>query len=284
MYSNKPFKLLYNKLFIINSNKIKQINPLLDEKLLRNKFEVEKMRDMPVLLCKDGDEKKDIIYKKNVIESSERAILLSEFNTTNDTAYDKFNYLDQTNQNFDFSKELLNQVDNCNLCSLSINRKNAVLQRGNVNASWFVVGDSPNEQDELVKEPFSGESGVLLNKMLQAIGVDFNNDAYITNIVKCKTDINRNPTFEQISACKNYLVQQIRLVKPKIILSLGKDIIDILLYNKLPLNKVRGNTFYFENIPIIVTFSPAYLLRNNEAKRLAWQDLQFALKIRNSIN
>lgn len=278
MDNNKPFRLLYNKLFIINKLKINKINPLLCKELLENRFEVDAMRDVPVLLYKNSDEKKNISNEKTIINKQEKAVLLNEFNGKKN----QFNHLSHKDcNNFDM---LLHVVSNCQLCSLSNNRKNTVFQRGSNNASWFVVGDSPNEQDELNQEPFSGECGLLLNKMLQAIGVDFNNDAYITNIVKCKTDVNRNPTVEQMQACRGYLIQQIRIVKPKIILSLGKDIIDILLYNKLPINKVRGNIFYFENIPIIITFSPSYLLRNNEAKKLAWQDLQLALKIKNDVN
>jgi uracil-DNA glycosylase family 4 len=284
LYNNKPFKLLYNKLFVLNEDKIKKINPLLGKELLKNRFEVNKMKETPVLLYKNINKNKDIAVEDKNINKKEKPVLLNEFNKNIINFNDcKFNSLEQKNKNLNNLETILYEVSKCQLCELSNNRKNVVFQRGSSTGSWFVVGDSPSEQDENSLEPFCGDRGLLLNKMLQAIGIDFNNDAYITNIVKCKTDINLNPTFKQIDACKNYLVQQIRLVKPKIILSLGKDIIDVLLYNKLPINKVRGNVFYFENIPIIVTFSPSYLLRNNEAKKLAWQDLQFALKIRNNI-
>jgi uracil-DNA glycosylase family 4 len=276
MFNNTPFKLLYNNLFVINRDKIEKMNIILDNDLVINRFEVNNMdKERSVLLHKKQNNDK-IDHEKQPLNIKEKVILLNEFRNNNDV--NKLNIISSNYQDFN---TLVNDIKNCYLCNLSTNRKNAILYRGSIQAPWFVIGESPNEEDETNQQPFSGEAGLLLNKMLQAINIDVNQDAYITNIVKCKTDKNLNPTLEQLNACKNYLVNQIRLVKPKIILSLGKDLIDLLLYNKLPISKVRGNIYYFENIPIVVTFTPAYLLRNTDAKKLAWQDLQLALKIKN---
>lgn len=174
---------------------------------------------------------------------------------------------------------LVSNITNCTKCELCHGRQNVVIERGSRTANWMFIGEGPGENEDLQGKPFVGAAGDLLQKMLLAMNLDSLNDVYICNVVKCRPPYNRNPEDDEINACKNYLLSQIELVKPKIIVALGRFAFHALLDTKLAMTKFRGKVNYFNHIPLIVTYHPAYLLRNPVAKKDAWLDLQLALKV-----
>ena len=164
---------------------------------------------------------------------------------------------------------------NCKLCSNG--RTQVVIERGNREAKWMFIGEGPGEQEDLQGKPFVGASGQLLDKMITAMQLNNQNDVYIANVVKCRPPRNRNPELEEINACKNYLLSQIALVKPQIIITLGRYAAQTLLENETAIGKLRNKVHDFQGIPLIVTYHPAYLLRTPDAKKDAWEDLKLAL-------
>lgn len=174
---------------------------------------------------------------------------------------------------------LTDLINNCTKCRLCNSRKNYVIERGNREADWMFIGEAPGENEDIQGVPFVGAAGQLLDKMLAACKLDKNQDVYICNTVKCRPPQNRNPELDEISACNNYLLSQIKLVKPKLIVILGRIAAHTLLKTTQATSKLRGQVHYLEdNIPVIVTYHPAYLLRNPAAKKDAWEDLQLAMQ------
>ena len=169
-------------------------------------------------------------------------------------------------------------VAECNNCELSNNRKKSIFGIGNQTASLMIIGDAPNTEDERQSEPFSGKAGVLLTAMLKAMGYQ-RNDVYISNLVKCKTSENQDPNSDEVASCESYLLRQIKLVQPDLILVLGGIAAQRLLKSKSTLSRLRGQLHYIDDVttPIIVSFDPAYLLRSPNEKRKAWDDLQTAM-------
>ena len=174
---------------------------------------------------------------------------------------------------------LLSTVTKCQDCGLSNNRTKTIFGMGSQSAALMVIGDAPGAEDELQGEPFSGKAGKLLTAMLKAMGYQ-RNDVYISNLVKCRTAENQDPTVEEVATCESYLLRQINLLQPDLILVLGSVAAQRLLKSKSTLGRLRGQLHYIEgiNIPIIVSFDPAYLLRSPNEKRKAWDDLQTAMK------
>ena len=170
-------------------------------------------------------------------------------------------------------------VAECHDCNLSKNRTKIIFGAGNQTAALMIIGDAPSAEDELQGEPFSGQAGKLLTAMLKAMGYQ-RNDVYISNLVKCRTSENQDPTVDEVATCESYLVRQIKLVQPDLILVLGSVAAQLLLKSKSTLSRLRGQLHYIENmnIPIIVSFDPEYLLRSPNEKRRAWDDLQTAMK------
>ena len=170
-------------------------------------------------------------------------------------------------------------VTDCNKCELSNNRKKSIFGTGNQTASLMIIGDAPNTDDELQGKPFSGKAGTLLTAMLKAMGYQ-RNEVYISNLVKCKTSENQDPSIDEVTTCESYLLRQIKLVQPDLILVLGGIAAQRLLKSKSTLSRLRGQLHYIDNVstPIIVSFDPAYLLRSPNEKRKAWDDLQAAMK------
>ncbi len=173
--------------------------------------------------------------------------------------------------------ELKQQVNECNKCDLSQFRKQIVFGEGNINAEWMLVGEAPNQDEDSAAKPFVAQSGFLLTEMLRAIGVQ-RESAYITNIVKCSPADNKDPKVNELKSCDSYLKRQIGLVKPKLILAVGRVAAHALLGTKKPISELRGIVHYMDDIPVVVVYHPAYLLRSLLEKRKAWQDLQLALK------
>lgn len=166
----------------------------------------------------------------------------------------------------------------CQACSLCEQRTHAVAGEGNTHPSVLIVGEAPGEQEDIEGRPFVGRSGQLLDNMLQAIQLDRFEQVFITNVVKCRPPANRNPREDEISACSPYLLRQIELLRPTVVLAMGRFAAHALLNTKEPLQKLRQETQKVtagENpIPVVVTYHPAYLLRRPTDKRLAWEDLK----------
>jgi uracil-DNA glycosylase family 4 len=165
----------------------------------------------------------------------------------------------------------------CTRCELHKQRTQAVFGVGNRRAQWLIIGEAPGADEDRQGEPFVGRAGKLLNNMLLAIGLK-REEVYIANIVKCRPPNNREPAPEEAQTCAPYLARQIALIKPKIILAVGRIAAQNLLKSDRPVGTMRGKRFYYDEteIPIIVTYHPAYLLRSPQEKRKAWQDLLFA--------
>ena len=174
---------------------------------------------------------------------------------------------------------LVDLANNCTNCGLCYDRTNVVIERGNRNAKWMFVGEGPGENEDLEGKPFVGRSGQLLDKMIAACNLDKDQDVYICNVVKCRPPKNRNPEIDEINACNRFLLSQINLVKPKVIVALGRIAAQMLLQTDTAIGKLRGEIHHLHQIPLVVTYHPAYLLRNPPAKKDTWEDLQLAIKI-----
>ncbi len=175
--------------------------------------------------------------------------------------------------------ELYYEVKNCNGCALSNTRSKMVFGAGNAGASVLVIGEAPGYDEDKQGKPFVGKAGVLLTKMLAAIQCDRDKDVFITNILKCRPPENRNPNQTETLACIPILKRQIAIIQPKAILALGRIAAHELLNLKESVGKLRAETHNYNRIPVVVTYHPAALLRNEQYKRPAWEDLQKFQKI-----
>ena len=175
--------------------------------------------------------------------------------------------------------ELAQHCSNCHRCKLGDTRQNVVVGRGNLQASIMIIGEAPGQNEDETGLPFVGRAGQLLEKILASVKLDSKKDVYIANINKCRPPDNRNPTTEEIKACKPYLLEQIRLVDPKIILLTGATALKGLLAEKRGITKIRGQWIEWEGRLCMPIFHPSYLLRNSSRevggpKWLMWQDIQ----------
>ncbi|MDQ2150356.1 uracil-DNA glycosylase [Alcaligenaceae bacterium C4P045] len=173
------------------------------------------------------------------------------------------------------------QVEACTACGLCESRRHAVYGAGATQAKWMVVGEAPGEQEDREGLPFVGRSGQLLDAMLRAVGMSRNDDVFIANVIKCRPPGNRNPKPEEIAACSPYLMRQIALVQPAGLLVLGRFAAQVLLGTDAAIAQLRGKVHAFKGedgreIPVVVSYHPAYLLRSPAEKARAWQDLQLA--------
>lgn len=173
-------------------------------------------------------------------------------------------------------ESLAESVSACRQCVLCERRKQAVLGVGDRRADWLFVGEGPGAEEDERGEPFVGQAGKLLDAMLAAVGLQRGNKVYIGNAVKCRPPNNRTPEPEEVAACFPYLDAQIRLIQPKLIVALGRPAAQALLEGDVRIGAARGRLFKYRDIPVIVTYHPAYLLRNLDDKRKAWEDLCFA--------
>ena len=181
--------------------------------------------------------------------------------------------------------ELKSTIAECESCGLSKNRSKTIFGTGKQTASLMIIGAAPNEEDEQYGEPFAGQAGKLLTAMLKAMGYQ-RNDVYISNLVKCRTSDNQEPSIDEVASCESYLIRQIQLVKPDLILTLGSITAQRLLKSKSTMSRLRGQLHYVDGInsPVIVSYEPAYLLRSPNEKRKAWEDLQMAMKELSAVN
>jgi uracil-DNA glycosylase family 4 len=173
---------------------------------------------------------------------------------------------------------LRQEVLHCTRCPLHLTRTQGVLGVGPKRCDWLVIGEAPGAEEDRRGEPFVGAAGQLLDAMLRAIDLDRTRNVYIANVLKSRPPGNRDPKPEEVSACLPYLVRQIALLKPKIMLAVGRIAAQNLLGTDAPLGRLRGSVHYFGelNTPLVVTYHPAYLLRTPGDKRKAWEDLKFA--------
>ncbi len=171
--------------------------------------------------------------------------------------------------------ELKAAVADCRACGLCQARKQAVLGVGDVEADWLFVGEGPGAEEDERGEPFVGQAGKLLDAMLAAIDLQRGNNVYIGNAVKCRPPGNRTPEPEETAACRPFLERQIALIKPRLIVALGRPAAQTLLRSEVKISGSRGRLFDFHGIPLVVTYHPAYLLRNLPDKARAWEDLCF---------
>lgn len=175
---------------------------------------------------------------------------------------------------------LQSNVGSCIACSLCETRINTVFGVGSQKAEWLIIGEAPGADEDRQGEPFVGKAGQLLNAMLVAIGLP-RDQVYIANILKCRPPQNRDPKPNEVASCEEYLKQQVLLIQPKIILAVGRIAAQNLLKTDTPIGKMRGQNYTYgdSNIPVVVTYHPAYLLRSPREKRKAWIDLQRAQSI-----
>jgi len=164
----------------------------------------------------------------------------------------------------------------CTACGLCKQRKQAVVGVGAHDAPWLLVGEGPGAEEDQQGEPFVGQAGKLLDAMLQAAGLARGREVYIANVVKCRPPGNRTPTLDEAAACAPFLDRQIDLIKPKLIVALGKTAVTRLTGSDLSMASLRGQSLEYRGIPVIATYHPAYLLRNLPEKLKAWEDLIFA--------
>jgi DNA polymerase len=181
--------------------------------------------------------------------------------------------------------EMVTICGRCLKCGLSEMRTQVVVGTGPVPCDLMIIGEAPGEQEDIQGHPFVGKAGQLLTKMLEAVGITRDTDVFITNTVKCRPPQNRTPLVTEMDACKPYLIRQIQLVKPKVMVLLGSPALKTVLEELGPISKVRGKwvqatVSYMENpLYIMPMFHPSYLLRNESREKgspkwLSWQDLQ----------
>jgi DNA polymerase len=178
--------------------------------------------------------------------------------------------------------KLRKAAEACGSCPLNKRRTNLVFGTGSASARLMFIGEAPGEDEDLQGEPFVGRAGQLLTKMIEAMGLK-REDVYIANILKCRPPNNRPPQPDEISACSAFINEQVRILRPRVICALGKFAAQFLLKTDEPISALRGRfraIDFDENIKIMPTFYPAYMLRNPSSKRMVWEDLK---KILNEI-
>jgi DNA polymerase len=176
---------------------------------------------------------------------------------------------------------LREEVLRCTRCGLHAGRTQGVFGVGNTRADWMVIGEAPGAEEDRRGEPFVGRAGQLLDAMLRAIGLSRAQNVYIANVLKSRPPNNRDPRPEEVAACLPYLRRQIELVRPRLLLAVGRIAAQNLLGTEESLSRLRGRVHRFGelNTPLVVTYHPAYLLRNPADKRKAWEDLKFARSV-----
>lgn len=172
--------------------------------------------------------------------------------------------------------ELRSAVSGCTACALREGCTRTVFGTGDEHAGWMLVGEAPGAEEDRLGEPFVGQAGRLLDSMLAAIGLARDRDVYIANVLKCRPPGNRNPAPDEVAQCAPHLLRQIELVRPKLILAMGRFAVQTLLASDASISSLRGRVHRYHGVPLVVTYHPAYLLRTLPDKAKAWSDLVFA--------
>ncbi|KNH10399.1 Uracil-DNA glycosylase, family 4 [Candidatus Burkholderia brachyanthoides] len=168
------------------------------------------------------------------------------------------------------------RVSDCQRCRLCERRTNTVFGVGDREADWMLIGEAPGEKEDKQGEPFVGQAGKLLDNMLRALSLSREANVYIANVIKCRPPSNRNPEFDEVARCEPYLQRQVALVKPKVIVALGRFAAQSLLKTEASIASMRGRVHAYQGVPVVVTYHPAYLLRSLPDKAKAWADLCLA--------
>ncbi len=170
------------------------------------------------------------------------------------------------------------KIGDCRECGLSQARKNIIFGEGRSDAGLMFIGEGPGSDEDIQARPFVGDAGKLLIKLIEKLGMK-REDVYIANIVKCRPPYGRNPEKDEIASCMPFVEKQIDIIKPRVIVCLGKVSANALLGNDTPISRMRGTFYKYRNIPVMPTFHPAYLLRSPKDKWLTWDDMQKVLEI-----
>jgi uracil-DNA glycosylase len=168
------------------------------------------------------------------------------------------------------------RVSECQRCRLCERRTNTVFGVGDREADWMLIGEAPGENEDKQGEPFVGQAGKLLDNMLRALTLSRESNVYIANVIKCRPPGNRNPELDEVARCEPYLQRQVELVKPKVIVALGRFAAQSLLKSEGSIASMRGRIHEYQGVPVVVTYHPAYLLRSLPDKAKAWADLCLA--------
>jgi uracil-DNA glycosylase family 4 len=174
--------------------------------------------------------------------------------------------------------ELKVTVKNCTACGLRAGCTQTVFGVGDESADWLLVGEAPGGEEDRLGEPFVGQAGKLLDNMLAALCLARGRNVYIANVLKCRPPGNRNPEPIEVATCSPYLRRQIELIRPKLIVAMGRFAVQTLLNTDATIGSLRGRVHAYHGVPLVVTYHPAYLLRNLPDKAKAWADLVFARK------
>jgi len=173
-------------------------------------------------------------------------------------------------------------IGDCTRCKLhTLGRRQIVFGVGNPNADLMFVGEAPGGDEDIQGIPFVGRAGQLLTKIIEAIELK-RDDVYIANVIKCRPPQNRNPEPDEVDTCEPFLFQQIDIIKPKVVVALGKFAAQALLRTLDPISRLRGRVYEYRGAKLIPTFHPAYLLRNPSSKREVWEDMKLVRKLLNS--
>lgn len=170
-------------------------------------------------------------------------------------------------------------IAECRACELCEHRRLTVPGVGDRGAEWLFVGEGPGAEEDARGEPFVGQAGKLLDNMLSALGLARGRQVYIANAVKCRPPGNRTPEPAEMTACRPFLERQIAMIKPKLIVLLGRAAVHSVLGEDRALSALRGKRLDYQGVPVVVTYHPAYLLRNLPEKAKAWEDLLFARRL-----
>ncbi|HSV47439.1 MAG TPA: uracil-DNA glycosylase [Ramlibacter sp.] len=170
-------------------------------------------------------------------------------------------------------------VAGCRACGLCEGRRNTVFGVGDRQADWLIVGEAPGENEDIQGEPFVGQAGKLLDNMLRALALSRQHKVYIANVLKCRPPGNRNPEPAEVAQCEPFLRRQVALLRPRIILTMGRFAVQSLLGSTEPIGRLRGRIHQYAGVPLVVTYHPAYLLRNLPDKAKAWADLCLAASV-----
>ncbi|MEJ2568140.1 MAG: uracil-DNA glycosylase [candidate division WOR-3 bacterium] len=174
-------------------------------------------------------------------------------------------------------EDLTDEVKNCTKCNLHKGRKNAVFGKGPINARIMLIGEAPGMEEDIQGVPFVGRAGKKLDDILSEAGIDVD-EVFITNVVKCRPPGNRNPESYEMMKCNPYLLEQIRVIHPEVIVLLGNIALSLVTGNASGITKMRGKTLEYMSIPAIPTFHPAYILRNPGSEKIVIEDFKKALR------
>jgi DNA polymerase len=175
-------------------------------------------------------------------------------------------------------EEIRAELGDCCRCGLGGSRKNLVFGVGNPRARIVFVGEAPGRDEDMQGEPFVGEAGKLLTRIIQAMGFE-RNEVYICNVLKCRPPGNRDPLLEEVEACGSFMLRQIKSIKPEVVVALGKFAAQTLLQSKEIISRLRGEFHDYHGIPLMPTFHPSALLRDPAKKREVWEDMQQVMKL-----